>query len=42
MTSTIALPQLEQYLAGAADLLRGRIDQVDFKDRALGYVREYH
>jgi type I restriction enzyme M protein len=27
----IALPELEQYLAKAADLLRGAIDQADFK-----------
>jgi type I restriction enzyme M protein len=27
----ITLPELEQYLAKAADLLRGSIDQADFK-----------
>ena len=31
MTSHITLPELEQYLARAADLLRGSIDQADFK-----------
>ncbi len=31
MTSPITLPELEQYLAKAADLLRGSIDQADFK-----------
>lgn len=31
MTSAITLPELEQYLAKAADLLRGSIDQADFK-----------
>lgn len=31
MTNHIALPELEQYLARAADLLRGSIDQADFK-----------
>ncbi|MGD7790280.1 N-6 DNA methylase [Propionibacteriaceae bacterium Y1700] len=29
--SAITLPELEQYLAKAADLLRGSIDQADFK-----------
>nr|WP_179502418.1 class I SAM-dependent DNA methyltransferase [Nocardioides daedukensis] len=29
--TSIALPELEQYLAKAADLLRGSIDQADFK-----------
>lgn len=31
MTDRITLPELEQYLAKAADLLRGSIDQADFK-----------
>lgn len=31
MTDRITLPELEQYLARAADLLRGSIDQADFK-----------
>jgi len=31
MTSQITLPELEQYLGRAADLLRGSIDQADFK-----------
>lgn len=31
MTNHITLPELEQYLARAADLLRGSIDQADFK-----------
>jgi type I restriction enzyme M protein len=31
MTNQITLPGLEQYLARAADLLRGSIDQADFK-----------
>lgn len=31
MTHRITLPELEQYLARAADLLRGSIDQADFK-----------
>ncbi|OZE42356.1 DNA methylase [Rhodococcus sp. 05-2254-6] len=31
MTDRIALPELEQYLAKAADILRGSIDQADFK-----------
>jgi type I restriction system adenine methylase HsdM len=31
MTARIALPELEQYLAKAADILRGSIDQADFK-----------
>ena len=30
-TDRITLPELEQYLAKAADLLRGSIDQADFK-----------
>lgn len=30
-TFPITLPELEQYLAKAADLLRGSIDQADFK-----------
>ncbi len=30
-TDLITLPELEQYLAKAADLLRGSIDQADFK-----------
>lgn len=30
-TARITLPELEQYLAKAADLLRGSIDQADFK-----------
>jgi len=30
-TNRITLPELEQYLAKAADLLRGSIDQADFK-----------
>lgn len=30
-TGQITLPELEQYLARAADLLRGSIDQADFK-----------
>ena len=30
-TDLITLPELEQYLARAADLLRGSIDQADFK-----------
>lgn len=30
-TAPITLPELEQYLAKAADLLRGSIDQADFK-----------
>jgi type I restriction enzyme M protein len=31
MTNEITLPELEQYLGRAADLLRGSIDQADFK-----------
>jgi len=31
MTNQITLPELEQYLGRAADLLRGSIDQADFK-----------
>lgn len=31
MTAQLTLPELEQYLAHAADLLRGSIDQADFK-----------
>src|SRR3954451_14401528 len=31
MTNHITLPELEQYLGRAADLLRGSIDQADFK-----------
>ncbi|HPU02706.1 MAG TPA: class I SAM-dependent DNA methyltransferase [Rhodoglobus sp.] len=31
MTTPLTLPELEQYLARAADLLRGSIDQADFK-----------
>src|SRR3954467_11646416 len=31
MTDRITLPELEQYLAKAADILRGSIDQADFK-----------
>lgn len=31
MSTRISLPELEQYLARAADLLRGSIDQADFK-----------
>lgn len=31
MTSAITPPEVEQYLARAADLLRGSIDQADFK-----------
>ena len=31
MTTQLTLPELEQYLARAADLLRGSIDQADFK-----------
>ena len=31
ITDRITLPELEQYLARAADLLRGSIDQADFK-----------
>lgn len=31
MDSRLGLSELEQYLAGAADLLRGSIDQADFK-----------
>ena len=31
MTAQLTLPELEQYLAKAADLLRGSIDQADFK-----------
>jgi len=31
VTDRITLPELEQYLAKAADLLRGSIDQADFK-----------
>lgn len=31
MIARIALPELEQYLAKAADILRGSIDQADFK-----------
>ena len=31
MTDRLTLPELEQYLAKAADLLRGSIDQADFK-----------
>lgn len=31
MTAQLSLPELEQYLAKAADLLRGNIDQADFK-----------
>lgn len=31
MTERVRLPELEQYLARAADLLRGSIDQADFK-----------
>lgn len=31
MTTAITLPELQQYLAKAADLLRGSIDQADFK-----------
>lgn len=31
MTHHISLPELEQYLGRAADLLRGSIDQADFK-----------
>jgi type I restriction system adenine methylase HsdM len=31
MTEQLTLPELEQYLAKAADLLRGSIDQADFK-----------
>jgi type I restriction enzyme M protein len=31
MTARVTLPDLEQYLAKAADLLRGSIDQADFK-----------
>src|SRR6478672_45809 len=31
MTNQITLPELEKYLARAADLLRGSIDQADFK-----------
>ncbi len=30
-TACIALPELERYLAKAADLLRGSVDQADFK-----------
>ena len=30
-TARITLPELEQYLAKAADILRGSIDQADFK-----------
>ena len=30
-TDRITLPELKQYLAKAADLLRGSIDQADFK-----------
>lgn len=41
VTGTIALRRLEQYLAGASDVQCGRIDQIDFKDSALGYVRKY-
>lgn len=31
MSARITLPELEQYLAKAADILRGSIDQADFK-----------
>src|SRR5688572_33386179 len=31
MADHVTLPELEQYLAKAADLLRGSIDQADFK-----------
>lgn len=31
MTNRVTLPELEQYLGKAADLLRGSIDQADFK-----------
>jgi type I restriction enzyme M protein len=31
MTAQLTLSELESYLAGAADLLRGSIDQADFK-----------
>jgi len=31
VTDRLTLPELQQYLAKAADILRGSIDQADFK-----------